>query len=42
MFIKLSKDKENRLIESIKHYFVENMDTEIGDLKAKLLLDYFL
>jgi uncharacterized protein (DUF2164 family) len=42
MFIKLPKDKEIGLIESIKHYFNENMDSKIGDLKAKLLLDYFI
>ena len=42
MSIKLPKEKEKQLIESIKHYFKENMESEIGDLKAKLLLDYFL
>ncbi len=42
MSIKLPKDKEIRLIESIKHYFDENMDSEIGDLKARLLLEYFI
>lgn len=30
------------MIESIRHYFDENMDNKIGDLKAKLLLDYFI
>ena len=42
MSIKLTKDKEIQIIESIKHYFEENMDNEIGDLKARLLFDYFL
>jgi uncharacterized protein (DUF2164 family) len=42
MSIKLTKEKEKKLIESIKHYFKENMESEIGDLKATLLLDYFL
>ncbi|MGD9900351.1 MAG: DUF2164 domain-containing protein [Calditrichaceae bacterium] len=40
MEIKLSKETEQRLIESIKRYFEENMDQEIGDLKASLLLDF--
>ena len=40
--IKLSKDVEKRLVASIKRYFAENMEVEIGDLKAGLLLDYCL
>jgi len=40
--IKLSKDNKKQLIASIKRYFEENMENEIGDLKADLLLDYFL
>ena len=42
MSIKLPKEKEAVIVESIKHYFAENMDSEIGDLKASLLLDYFM
>ena len=42
MSIKIPKDKETQLIASIRHYFAENMDSEIGDLKATLLLDYFI
>lgn len=42
MVIKLSKDVEKRLVASIKRYFAENMEDEIGDLKARLLLDYCL
>ena len=42
MAIKLSKDVEKRLVASIKRYFAENMEDEIGDLKAGLLLDYCL
>jgi len=38
----LKLHKEIWLIESSKHNFDENMDNEIEDLKAKLLLDYFL
>ncbi len=40
--IKLSKETQQRLVSSIKRYFAENMDEEIGELKASLLLDYFL
>ena len=39
---KLSKEVEKRLVASIKRYFAENMEEEIGDLKAGLLLDYSL
>jgi uncharacterized protein (DUF2164 family) len=42
MNITFSKDKEAKIKESIKQYFYENMETEIGDLKAMLLLDFFL
>lgn len=40
--IKLAKDAEERSLASIKRYFEEHMDDEVGDLKAKLLLDFFL
>jgi len=42
MPIQLTKEKEKKLIESIKHYFEENIESEIGDLKAILLLDYII
>ncbi len=42
MSIELSKETEQRLITSVKRYFVENMEDEIGDLKARLLLDFFV
>ena len=42
MAIELPKEIEKQLIASIKRYFVENMEDEIGDLKAKLILDYCL
>jgi len=42
MGITLPKDKEIKIMESIKQYFDENMETEIGNLKARLLLDFFL
>lgn len=40
MTIKLSAETEERLIASLRRYFDVNMDESIGDLKAKLLLDY--
>ncbi len=42
MAIKLSKEAEKRLIASIKRYCAENMEMEeeVGDLKAALLLDF--
>jgi uncharacterized protein (DUF2164 family) len=40
--ITLTKETEKRLLASIKRYAEENLDEEIGDLKASLLLDYCL
>ena len=40
MAIELSQETKQQLIESIKQYFVENMDEEVGDLKALLLLEF--
>ncbi|MBN1781001.1 DUF2164 domain-containing protein [bacterium] len=42
MSIDIPKEKEARIIKSVKQYFEENLETEIGDLKASLLLDYIL
>jgi uncharacterized protein (DUF2164 family) len=42
MTIKLSDETEQRVITSIKQYASENMEEEIGDLKARLLMDFFL
>ncbi len=42
MAIKLSPETRTRLIASLKRYAAENLDEEIGDLKAGLLLDYCL
>lgn len=38
--IRLSNETEKQLRESIKRYVAENFDEEIGDLKARLFLDY--
>jgi uncharacterized protein (DUF2164 family) len=42
MSIKLKKETEERLIISIKRYFTEKLDEDIGELKASLVLEYFL
>ena len=42
MAISLPRDVRKRAIESIKRYFAERLDDDIGDLKAGLLLDFFL
>ena len=33
---------EKKCVNSIREFFSENMDAEIGDLKARLLLDFFM
>jgi uncharacterized protein (DUF2164 family) len=40
MAIKLSKDTEERLLDSLQRYCANNFDEEIGNLKAQLLLDF--
>ena len=40
MPIKLQKDTEKYLLVSIKRFVAENMDAEIGDLKASLVLEF--
>ena len=42
MAIELSPDLKKQLQASIKRYFVEHLDEEIGDLKAGMLLNYCL
>ena len=42
MAITLSSDTKQQLRASIKRYVAENLDQDIGDLKADALLDYFL
>jgi uncharacterized protein (DUF2164 family) len=41
MPIELQKDTEKYLIESIKRFFAEELDDDIGDLKAMHVLDFF-
>ena len=40
MTIKLRKETHDRLVASIKRYFAENTESEIGDLKAAMLLEF--
>lgn len=40
--IVLDKDKKKEMTESIKEYFLEERDEEIGDLAATLLLDFIV
>jgi uncharacterized protein (DUF2164 family) len=40
--LKISDDARKRAIASIRQYFSSELSQDIGDLKASLLLDYFL
>jgi len=40
MTIKLEKESEKYLVGSIKRFFAESMNDDIGDLKASLVLDF--
>ena len=42
MTIKLKAETQARFIASIKRFFAETLDDDIGDLKASLLLDFVL
>ena len=42
MTIKLNPDTEQRLIASLQRYCSKNLDEEVGELKARLLLDFCL
>jgi len=42
MAIKLEKNTERYLIDSIKRFFSQELDENVGDLKASLVLDYCL
>lgn len=42
MAITLAPDAAKQAVASIKRYFAENWDQEVGDLKAGLLLDFLL
>ena len=40
MAIELPPDTSKRLIASIRRYFADELDQDIGDLKARLVLEY--
>ncbi|MGH7647571.1 MAG: DUF2164 domain-containing protein [Gemmatimonadaceae bacterium] len=40
--IKLSPDARTRAIASVRRYFAEELDLDIGDLKAGGVLDFFV
>ena len=42
MKIELTDEAKTRAIASIRRYFAAEMEEEIGDLKAALLLDFIL
>ena len=42
MSIKLNKDAEQRAAASIRRYCAEELEQDIGDLQAGLLLQFFL
>ena len=42
MAIELSKEEIAQLIPSVQKFFREELEQEIGDLRAKFLLDYFM
>jgi len=42
MAITLGREQERRALASIRQYFAEVLEQEIGDLKASMALDFFL
>ena len=42
MVIKIDKNTEKYLVDSVKRFFAEELDEEIGDLKATSVLDFCL
>ncbi|KPJ97891.1 MAG: hypothetical protein AMS20_16720 [Gemmatimonas sp. SG8_28] len=40
--IAISTEARPRALASIKRYFLEELDDDIGDLKAELMLDFIL
>ncbi len=42
MSIKLGDEARRRLVASIRRFFLEKLEEDIGDLKASLVLDYML
>lgn len=40
--IKLSKEKREAMISTIKQYFYNERDEDLGDLAAAMILDFFI
>lgn len=40
--IAIPEDSRRKAIQSLRQYFAKELDLEIGDLKASLVLDYLL
>ena len=40
--MRLEKETERYLVSSVKRFFADEMDDDIGDLKALRVLDYFI
>ena len=40
--IRLSEDRRQRLIRSLKQHFLDEFDDEISDYRADALLDFFI
>ena len=40
--MKISKEKREEMISSIKNYFEKERDEELGDLASRLLLDFMI
>lgn len=40
--IEFDREPKQKMIDSIRNYFQEEMDEEISELKATLLLDFFM
>ena len=42
MRIQLSDERKTKMMTAIQHYFAENLDQQLGELGARLLLEFFL
>lgn len=42
MTVKLNSETQEYLLGSIRRFFLEELDSDIGDLKAGLVLDFFV
>ncbi len=42
MKIKLSEERHKELVKTIKSYYLDELDEEITDFRAKELLDFFI